>query len=98
MFTFKGQVRTVLGFDVCLQIGLISATEDTVLTLVRLLPGVGPHMLFELRRVAESFPAFNTNMREVLAVNCKQVSVEQSLLCSLIVTIFALVQLRFLIP
>lgn len=98
MFAFKGQVCTMLGFDVCLQIGLISTSEDTMLTLVRLLPCVGPHVFFELRWVAESFPAFNTNMGEVLAVNCKQVSIEQPLLCSLIVTIFALVHLRLLVP
>lgn len=98
VLTFKGQVGAVFGFDVCFQVGLVSTPEHAVLTLVWLFPRVGPHVLFQLRGVAEALPALHTHMREVLAMDCQQVPVEQPLLCSLIVTIFALVELGLLIP
>lgn len=98
VFAFEGQVSPVLGFDVRLQVGLIRAAEDAVLALVRLLPRVGPHVFFQLRRVAEAFPALDTNVGEVLAVNCQQVPVQQALLGGFVVTIFALVHFRFFIP
>lgn len=88
----------MLCFDVRLQVGLISATEDTVLALVRLLPRVGPHVLFQLGRMAEPFPTLHTNMREVFAMDHKQVSIKQPLLRGLIVAIFALLQFRLLVP
>lgn len=98
VLTFKGQVGAVFGFDVSFQVGLVSTPEHTVLTLVWLFPRVGPHVLFQLRGVAEALPALHAHMREVLAMDCEQVPVEEPLLCSLIVTIFALVELGLLVP
>lgn len=97
VFAFEGQVRPMLGFDVRLQVGLIGATEDAMLALVRLLPRVGPHVFFQLRRVAEAFPALHANVGEVLAVNREQVPVQQALLRGFVVAIFALVQFGFFI-
>lgn len=71
VLTFKRQVIPVFGFDMSFQIGLISTPEDTVLTLVWLFPSVGPHMLFQLWWMTESFPTLHTYMREVLTVHCK---------------------------
>lgn len=81
----------MLSLYVGFQVGRVSGSVLAVLALVGLLAGVDPHVLLQLRGVAEAFAALHANVRKVLAVDSQQVMTQQPLFCCLVVAEFALV-------
>lgn len=86
------QIRAVLALYVSLKVGLIRTAELAVRAVVGLLPRVGPHVLLQLRRVAEAFGALDAHVCKVLAVHGQQVTVEQALFRRLVIAVLAVVQ------
>lgn len=78
-------------FYMCFQVRRVCGPILTVLALVWLLAGMDAHVLFELGRVTETFPALHTNVRKVLAVDRQKVAIQQALFSCLIFTEFTLV-------
>lgn len=62
-----------------------------------LLARVGPHVLLELRWVAEALGALHANVRKVLAVHSQQMAVQETLFGRLVLAILTLVQLGLLV-
>lgn len=87
------QIGAVLALYVSLKVGLIRAAELAVRAVVGLLPRVGPHVLLQLRRVAEAFGALHAHVCKGLAVHSQQVTVEQALFRRLVIAVLAGMQL-----